>query len=545
MKLWTKQKAAWNEIFGIVFVIADAAMLGVSAYLCFSSDIWYDELFTMGLANQSCGKLISTTARDVHPPLYYMIVRLFLLLFGGMGKGIAYQVTVAKLVSVIPFFLCGVYALTKVRRHFGLGTAGLFCFLLPAMPKLADYTVEVRMYGWALFFVTAGMLHAYELARGEKGKSQCVSWIALTLYGLAACYTHYFACVAFCMVYLYLFLAFLREGRLKKEIKGFLCSGFFCAAGYLPWLICAFTVQLGQVKANYWIQPLTWRSLGGCVKFVFQFAFSGEILGTVLGIALLLSYGGLVVGALVRYWRGKAAAEDRQRTFFVLGCIGVLIGTVLFGFLASVLIRPVFVYRYMMPALGVFWLAFAILFMEIKDKKIYYIPLVAAIFFVGVGNYRAFYGEEMWKRVQMEKAEEAFSQIKRNDVIIYNFDQTQAVTSYYLSNDTYLWYGKPEQLIREMYPKNHPLVEEEFSDEAGIEALRRLLFSKKENSEDISKDMANKEKISERKVWFLGSGNAREEIIEKWKAAGIEAEEMASVMVERYWFNVYELSLVE
>ena len=44
-----------------------------------------------------------------------------------------------------------IYAITKVRKNFGMLTAGLFCFLLPAMPKLADYTVEVRMYGWALF----------------------------------------------------------------------------------------------------------------------------------------------------------------------------------------------------------------------------------------------------------------------------------------------------------------------------------------------------------------------------------------------------------
>lgn len=584
MKLWMKQKAAWDEILGMALALAGLAMLGVSTYLCFCGDIWYDELFTMGLANQSCGKLISVTARDVHPPLYYMIVRLFLALFGALGKDIVFQAAVAKLVSVLPFFLCMLYGITRVRKNFGMLPAGLFCFLLPAMPRLADYTVEIRMYGWALFFVTAGMLHAYELAckeddnfrgnsrddfyddsRGiggvKKEKKNAVNWAAFTLYSLAACYTHYFACAAYAMVYLYLFLAFLKNRRLLKEAGKLLGSALFCVAGYLPWIVCALTLQLGQVKENYWIQPLTWRSLGGCLKFVFQFAFPGIFMGSLLGGLLFLLYGILFVSFLRKYFfrhREKAGTESGaeqapfpskgEKPLFVAGCIGVLAGTVLFGFLASLLLRPVFVYRYMLPALGLFWLAFAILFSEIKDKKVLSLSLLAVLFLVGIGNYRAFYGEEMWKRVQMEKAMDALPQIEEGDIVVYNFDQAQAVISCYLNNDTYLWYGKPETLIREMYPGNYPLVEGEFSDERGIEALKELFFSEgKSSGKEIpgSLTSGNDRIPQKRKVWFLGSGNAREEILEKWKEAGVSSKETASVMIERYWFNIYELKFIE
>ena len=43
--------------------------------LCFSSDIWYDELFTVGFVSQPVGRMISLAARDVHPPLYYLMVK--------------------------------------------------------------------------------------------------------------------------------------------------------------------------------------------------------------------------------------------------------------------------------------------------------------------------------------------------------------------------------------------------------------------------------------------------------------------------------------
>lgn len=537
MKLWIKRNMTWDKALGSVLCLAGMGMLGVSVYLSFSSDIWYDELFTMGLANRSCGKLISITARDVHPPLYYMIVRLFLWLFGGLKGDIACQTAVAKLASVLPFFLCMLYALTKVRKNFGMLAAGIFCFLLPSMPKLADYTVEIRMYGYGLFFVTAGMLHAYELVRGTRDASKRFSmradWTAFTLYALAACYTHYFACAAFAMIYLYLLFSFFREKR-GKEIRMLMGSGFLCAAGYLPWIICAFTIQLGQVKENYWIQPLTWRSLGGCIKYVFEFAFSSRLLSMAAGALLFAFYGEMLVLCLFRtknkeqQEEGTESKKKREReTGFIFGCIGVPVGVVLFGFLASVLIRPVFVYRYMLPALGTFWLAFAVLLAREKEKKYFFIPAALFLIVAGIINYRSFYGEEMWKRVQMKEARQALSQIDENDVIIYNFDQAQAVISYYLDNDTYLWYGKPEALIQEMYPQNSALVEGEFSDEAGIAVLQELLLEREYSG----------------KIYFFGSGNARDEIIEKWGNAGIKVTQTASAMIERYWFNIYECKL--
>ena len=83
-----KQKRRVNEIIGIVFFLTALFLQAVSVFLCFSSDIWYDELFTMGLADQPLGKLISITARDVHPPLYYMIVKLFVDVTGAFSGSI-------------------------------------------------------------------------------------------------------------------------------------------------------------------------------------------------------------------------------------------------------------------------------------------------------------------------------------------------------------------------------------------------------------------------------------------------------------------------
>ncbi|MCM1126301.1 MAG: hypothetical protein NC429_07490 [Lachnospiraceae bacterium] len=517
-----KQRASWKDIIGIILLTAGIMMLGASVFLCFSGDIWYDELFTMGLAGQPLRELIDITAADVHPPLYYMIVKLFLGSLGA-GKSGAEQVMIAKLLSVLPFFLCMLYAVTKIRKHFGMFSAGLYFFLLITMPQMADYTVEIRMYGYALFFITAGMLHAYELTDfSEDRRKDWIHWGMLTVYALAACYTHYFACVAACMIYVYLFGEALWSRRLGKRIKPFLASGAVCALGYLPWLATAVVSQVKNVKENYWIQPLSIRTLLGCVKFLFCPALGHEMLGNIAAVALCLFYGAGFAVWILRSIRRREDKKAQRKLIFCAGCLSVLMGIIGFGFLASALVRPIFVYRYMLPAAGVFWLAFSIMVSELKPGRGAGTVMVLALAVIGVRNYRSFYGEEMWKRVQMEKTQEVLEQIGGEDILIFNFDQVQAVNSFYLQNDSWLWYQNPEPLICRMYPQNHSLVEGEFEDEAGIRRIKELLGTG-------------------RNVWFIGSGEAREEIIQKWEAEGIGADEVFSVMLERYWFNIYSI----
>ena len=522
-----KQRELWKDITGYVLFGISLFLLGISLFLCGSSDIWYDELFTMGMTQESFKGLVYITSNDVHPPLYYILVKL-VLDFLKSPDG-ATQVIAAKLVSMIPFGLCLVYAMTIVRKHFGMLTAGLFSFLLMTMPNLPEYTVEVRMYGWSLFFILGQLLHSYLLIGSQKEEVNRnkfyvnINIVAVTLYALASCYTHYFACVAaFCV---FLFTLIVMKYKKSRYLRSLLCGGVFCGICYLPWVLQVVTHQVHQVKENYWIPPVSIRTLGGCVKYLCKPILGNAALESVIAVLVFGVY--IILVICYFYQKRKQKQVWNEADFLICGAIGSLIGIVLFGFGASLLLRPIFVYRYMMPAVGVFWLAFAILFSKVSVRKGIQLLILLGGLVVGVLNYKSFYGEEMWKRVQMTAAKDALESIQEKDVVICNFDQMQAVASFYLPEkcQSFLWYGTPEQLIREMYPQNHALVEGTFSDEKGYENLREIITQAEGN------------------VWFLGSGNAREEIIEKWKKQGIYAKEVASIMVERYWVNLYTLTM--
>ena len=65
----SKIKISYRDVLGWLLIGISVIMLGKSLMLCFSNDIWYDELFTVGMIEHSYGDLIAFTARDVHQPM--------------------------------------------------------------------------------------------------------------------------------------------------------------------------------------------------------------------------------------------------------------------------------------------------------------------------------------------------------------------------------------------------------------------------------------------------------------------------------------------
>ena len=65
-----KQEKLLNYI-SIVLVLFSSVFLIITS--CLSDDVWVDETFSLGLAQHNIKDLISLTAQDVHPPLYYLI----------------------------------------------------------------------------------------------------------------------------------------------------------------------------------------------------------------------------------------------------------------------------------------------------------------------------------------------------------------------------------------------------------------------------------------------------------------------------------------
>ena len=613
---------------GVLFLFLGILSFFVCLLQAFGQDIWFDEVFSVNFIQHSYKEIAALTGKDVHPPLYYW----YLKLFHDIGKVLvpaASSIVLCKLASMLPFVGIFVYTLTAIRKNFGLHIAGLFWFLIMTMPQISNYTVEIRMYSLALFFITAAFVHSYELVcafpeqgvseaertaepgaaagteetaepgtaagteetaepgvaagteeaaepgaagsevtsgavlasgsvTGEngliKGWKKNKHWLLFWGYGILTAYTQYYACVAVIAIYIALFVFFVvkaHKGKTEKTsckkthiykeqlkeqeailtkapVKGWkaehtteqetgriagkcigkvlLCAGLSVLA-YLPWLPFFFS-QVRTVSSSYWIQPLTWKSIFGCMKYIFLPVSYAVKKNYVLACVMILFFGAAFLYSFLM------KRKDARGRFFLLTGLWIAVFTTLIGFVCSILNRPIFVYRYLIPCLGAMWLVAAVVLWDFIEKN-WGILLFVPFLLSGYSNMQGFYGEENKKIVEMKATQSFLADFPKDAVVLCNFNHVQAVTACYLkdSNEIWLYGSNPEDLIAELLPQCR-----------GLEDTTELL-----------------QLVKERDVYFFGSFNSREELLKEWETEGIAYTEEGTYLLERYYFNVYHL----
>ena len=613
---------------GVLFLFLGILSFFVCLFQAFGQDIWFDEVFSVNFIQHSYKEIAALTGKDVHPPLYYW----YLKLFHDIGKVLvpaASSIVLCKLASMLPFAGIFVYTLTAIRKNFGLHVAGLFWFLIMTMPQISNYTVEIRMYSLALFFITAAFVHSYELvcafpaqgvseaertaepgaaagteetaepgvaagteetaesgvaagteetAEPEAAGSEVTSgavltsgsvtgenglikwwkknkhWLLFWGYGILTAYTQYYACVAVIAIYIALFVFFVvkaHKGKTEKTsckkthiykeqlkeqeailtkapVKGWkaehtteqetgriagkcigkvlLCAGLSVLA-YLPWLPFFFS-QVRTVSSSYWIQPLTWKSIFGCMKYIFLPVSYAVKKNYVLACVMILFFGAAFLYSFLM------KRKDARGRFFLLTGLWIAVFTTLIGFVCSILNRPIFVYRYLIPCLGAMWLVAAVVLWDFIEKS-WGILLFVPFLLSGYSNMQGFYGEENKKIVEMKATQSFLADFPKDAVVLCNFNHVQAVTACYLkdSNEIWLYGSNPEDLIAELLPQCRGL----------------------EDTTELS------QLVKERDVYFFGSFNSREELLKEWETEGIAYTEEGTYLLERYYFNVYHL----
>jgi len=147
----------------------------------FVQNLWRDEAFTFLLSKQSIGELLQTTAADFNPPLFYVFMHYWMLIFG--SSEIAMR-TVSLLFYVLTIFI--MFEIMVLVFKISFKRALLYFILIIANPVLLTYAFEARMYMMGAFFVT---LSYFALWTGRK---------KLYIFAVVlALHTHYFTLLVF------------------------------------------------------------------------------------------------------------------------------------------------------------------------------------------------------------------------------------------------------------------------------------------------------------------------------------------------------------
>lgn len=294
-------------------------------------DLWRDEAFSYLLASRTLGEILTLTAQDFTPPLYYLLLHGWMMVFGSSEVAMR---------SLSVFFFTGmlyyIFDILTQTLGFSYKKAGIYLVFFALNPLLSYYAFEVRPYAMVAFFAV-GAGYAYLLQKKRL-------FIFMMTAGL---YTHYFMILVLAAFIIYqLSFHTLSRSHLKKA-PYFIFPIIF----WLPWALFMLTQK--KFDDAFWIMRPTLidvfysvatiytgyeKSLGWDVqKLPNQYTSLVQLIAVFLGGFLLLSS--------IYVWKFKRHAIKAGGFFLLWSFIPMII-----VFISSFIATPLFIPRYLIMA---------------------------------------------------------------------------------------------------------------------------------------------------------------------------------------------------
>ena len=267
--------------------------------------LWLDESLTVKQASQSLAGVVQTIAEGVHPPLFHILMHLWMTAFG-QGEIAVRSFSVLVGVAAIP---AAYWAGTRLYdRRTGLMAMGAVAL----SPYLIWYSQEARMY--SMLFL-AGLLSTAFLALAVR-EDRAHQWWGFLLWTTVGMFTHYFfAFLLVGQVAFYLFGVVVADERRLAGI------GLATADFRHPWRLFADVKTLGPWLACTVVTAVA--VLMWLMRSVFVVSSDNALISSVAGSGL--GYGQEGARLALRFNDVAAVIVQMTAGFHAQGTMDVLV----------------------------------------------------------------------------------------------------------------------------------------------------------------------------------------------------------------------------
>ena len=363
--------------------ICFAVLSILPCFLLFSKSIWFDEAYTLALIKHDLLDMIKILTTDMHPPLYFISLKIFCTVFG-------YSLLSTKIFSLLGYSLTLLLGPTLVKSTFNAESALIYMLSIGAVPMAFYFAVQQRSYTYCVLFITLCFLFAVRFLREYRLSNA----VYLALSGLLASYNHIYALLACGVIFAVVNITALIKNR-KQFFKIFLAD-LIIILGYLPQLSTLF-LQVKGASSDFWltgVEPLS------VIVFV---------------IGLLLSVIFIKFNSEIEVWFS----------------VTVIMALQLIGLMVTLFIKPLYIARYSVVVLGVFALLVGLVLKKSVKKSVCillcalniacFLPVFALEYNPSLKNFVVRFEE----------------QIQPTDTIIY-LDSSFGIVSYYFPENTHI-----------------------------------------------------------------------------------------------------------
>ena len=371
--------------------------------------LWWDEGISLHLATSPWMAVIRDRAANIHPPLYFFALNIWVSLVGSTPFA-------ARYASALAAALLPATAYRFLGRRIGRRAGGCAALLLALAPPFFIYGQEVRAYAFLPLLALALLAQIWP-AQPKAGQKHWLFSLRLALIQAALCLSHYIGMVAVVCANVAL-LALWAQGRERRPWSRWAGAQFLTALLLAPWAWAVWRAGASGLRSqaglgNVLSQPVPADYF---LKLVGIFHLVG--LPTALTDPLLLRLatlaGGLTALALLCLWLFPHKGQPSS------------IGGLLLAWLAPLSVAPLLWMlspqahpRYLLPFVLGLWLLWAALITAPSIPRLLRAALLAAVLVTGLLGLRAYLTEPRYARSDV-RAVAAFvrDQARAGDVVL-------------------------------------------------------------------------------------------------------------------------------
>ena len=325
-----KQAMQWiDRYWWVVSLGAAMVVFAVVLLLSIGQSVWFDEGYSLVLAKSDMPELLSLTAVDAHPPLYYVLLRGWGLLFG-------FEEFTLRMLSAVFAALTAGLGLLLMRRLFGLHAALVAAPVIILAPFMLRYGYELRMYSLAALI---GVAATYALVVAQQTKKLWL-WALYAVLVALGMYTLYM------MIGLWIaHLIWLVWMSMRDRVPVRAWTWFWAYVGavvlFVPYIPTFFDQLTHSVSSGVGTQ-VTLTKLVDLATTLFVYLPEWRVNGWV---SLLLL--GLIVGLIAMFAVAFKKATTRQRPYLVLCALLAGVPLAMAALMSLPPLSPMFLPRYM------------------------------------------------------------------------------------------------------------------------------------------------------------------------------------------------------
>ena len=337
---YKKRRLLGLEISDGLFIATGLVVFAIiTLWTITKSSVWFDEAFGAYLIRFNFFDIARFTAADVHPPLYYWLLKLWGMLFGNTELGLRSMSMLFGGISIVFGYLL-------THRLFNKKVARISLVFMVLSPMLVRYSQEMRMYT----LVTAIALAATYVLTFAINTKKRLPWVIYGILVGLGMWVHYFAAIVWIAHWIWRADIIRRTAKKGKFIKIFFSKQWVMAhviaiALFIPWLPF-FVAQMFTVQAfGFWIPPVTPDTMTNFMTNVVYYQDVGSVTGW-LATGLLIA---VSVMAIIAFRVYRSMDESERQSYRLIIAIAFI--PMLILFIASMPpLRSSFIDRYLITS---------------------------------------------------------------------------------------------------------------------------------------------------------------------------------------------------